>query len=144
VLGCRGGAELLGIEAPADPFEHARVVFVLRIADGLEEISVSPRSAAVFRRAGASALDTTRITRVRFRWHSAFKDDFVPPAVAEVVFVEKAESTALLRQELAQTNFGGIEEVVLSPTIVEEFRVTIAMAANLELVEMELVQTIAV
>ena len=52
--------EVLGIEFLVDPFHHVVVLGVLRIADRLQEIRISPDAAAIVGWARALAVDATR------------------------------------------------------------------------------------
>ena len=64
------------------------------------------------------------------------KEHLVPPAIAEVVLVQKAEPFAVLGHDLADLRDGGIDALEIPETVVEHFRVTEALTVDLELVEM--------
>lgn len=78
------------IKLAADPFDYRVVFLVLRIGQRFEQIFVSGRAAAILRGAGAFAIDAVRIVHGGFRRQDFLDFDFVLPAVAEVVVVEKA------------------------------------------------------
>src|SRR6202035_4267241 len=58
--------KLLRVELVADPFEHFLVLRVAGVLDGLQEVAVAPRPAAILRWAGPLAVDTARIMDARF------------------------------------------------------------------------------
>ena len=79
-VGDVGCAERVRIDRSAAPFEHAQMVLVAGVGERLEKLAVSPRPAAVVRRAGSFPADADRVHRVDDSLGDRFDDDVVGPA----------------------------------------------------------------
>jgi hypothetical protein len=77
------------IKLVAEPLEHLLIIFVLRIFDSLQEFVVAPDAATVFRRTGVLSIQADRILHFRVSGKDLLDDDFMRPAVAKIVFVNK-------------------------------------------------------
>ena len=77
------------IKRAAEPVERRPVFFVLGIFDSLQESVIAPDPATVFRRTGVPSIQANRILRFRVSGKDLLDYDFMRPAVAEIVFVNK-------------------------------------------------------
>ena len=76
-----------GVEGAAAPSEHVVVVFVRRVGDGGEELSVARRPAHVLGRAAALGCAELRVAGLRVAPADALDLDDVVPVVAKIVEV---------------------------------------------------------
>lgn len=79
--------ERLGVEVPANPFEHFLVLGMTRIGDGSHELLVSPHTAAALRRTRSLSSDTRRVVHPAVSRKDLLDDHIVLPVIAEVVDV---------------------------------------------------------
>src|SRR3990170_7921478 len=81
--------EHLGIEPAVHPVEHPATLGMTRVEDDRQEVEVAGRATAVLGRARALAADEPRIANAGLWLEDPLEDDFVTPAVPEVVVVLK-------------------------------------------------------
>lgn len=72
--------KLLWIKLTADPLHHVGVLFVFRVSNGVEEITVAPRPAAIFSRAGQFAVNAPGVLDARLGLDGLLDKDRVFPA----------------------------------------------------------------
>src|SRR5260370_31814252 len=90
-LGRCDWVERFGVEATADPPLHVLVFWMVRVADGFEEVGVAPDSAHVIGRTGAFPFQAEGIPLRRLGRQATLEQDLVFPAVPEVVLVPESE-----------------------------------------------------
>jgi hypothetical protein len=95
-------------------------LFVVRISDGFKVLDVAPDAANVFRWAVSPTFNTQRIPTTTLGFQASFKNNFVFPAVAEVVLVQEAEPLAILRNDLADLRDGRINALKILETVVDQ------------------------
>src|SRR5262249_20997649 len=82
----------LRIETPSGPGEQLLVLGMIFVADSFEKIRIADEAAAILRWAGALAVDQLRIALSFGRRRNLLDLDFVPPTIAEIVFVQESRA----------------------------------------------------
>ena len=124
------GVGTVGIEDAAAPGEHVVVVFVRRVGDRGEELSVAWRPAHVLGRAAALGGDELRVKGLRIGLADALDPDGMIPAAAKAVEVMNRPGAGILDQveerclrcrpwPAAEVGIGNAPARATSPELVE-------------------------
>src|SRR5262245_55849443 len=109
-----------------------RMIFV---ADLFEKIRVAPDAATIFRRAGALAGNELRIGLSLGRRQNLLDLDFVPPTIAEVVFVQEPRAFSA---DLAVEPRAKLVPEFVRRFIQIEGRIAVFRIANLEAMQVRM------
>ena len=101
---------MVGIEIAADLFLELSVAFVRGIADDIEEFSIAPRAADIFRRAASAGFDQSRIKDARLWIEEPLDLDRALPAIAKVVDVAQRLGADVF-DHFVETRLARIEKV---------------------------------
>ena len=85
--------ELLWFEFAA-PFHKVIMLLVFRISQCFQKLIEAADASHIFGRTGSLTFNAQRIFLTRFFLRAALKENFVVPAVAEIVLVSETESLA--------------------------------------------------
>ena len=123
------------IERASKPFLHRIVLFMLGVAENLQQILVAPRPAAIVRRAGALSVQAHGDgCRVRLRREDFFHDDGVLPGVSEIIFI--MQNVLFMGRDIPKGEFGFVQDLRLTVECWSvDMRVRKEPAAHLKLMQ---------
>src|SRR5438552_3934360 len=81
--------ELLGVEFATNPFQPLFVLWVVRVIQDLEELSIAPDATDVLGRTGSPAFEADRVCHTGLRLQQLLDDEVVLPSVAKVIFIQQ-------------------------------------------------------
>src|SRR5215469_1246629 len=97
-------------EVVGEPFLELAVALVAGVVEGLQELTIAPRTTDVLGWAVALGLDQAGIKHARFGIDQAFDLDRVLPAIAEVVEIPQCLCADVL-ENVVEPRFASIHEV---------------------------------
>ena len=95
------------------------MLLMLRVGDGINELSVAPDSTNVFWWAISFAFDAQWISTAVCDSEASLKLHLMLPAVSEVVLVEETKSLAILGDDLADLGDGRIDTLEVLKAVIE-------------------------
>ena len=93
------------------------MLVVLRIGQCFQKLIEAADASHILGRTGSLTFNAERIFLAGFFLRAALKEDFMVPAVAEIVLVGEAESLAGFWQDLADSSAGRIDAVGIVESI---------------------------
>src|SRR5215469_16856912 len=98
------------VEVVGEPFLELAVALVAGVVEGLQELTIAPRTTDVLGWTVALGLDQAGIKHARFRIDQAFDLDRVLPAIAEVVEILQGLCADVF-EDVVEPRFASIHEV---------------------------------
>ena len=120
-------AEGLRVESGSHEFPHCGRFEMVFPFKSVKDLQICPRSAAVFRRARAFAVDADWIRNIRLGRENPFDSNVVDPAVAEVVLVQ--ESVVRLERKAPEPDFLRIVREIRPPGVADSVLSSVDMKA---------------
>ena len=95
------------------PSPASAVFWIIRVTDRIENLTIFPGTAAVFRRTRPLARHAPGILHSRFGWEPFLYDQLMHPIVAEIIFVSEPRPAVLRWKNFGEPGIAGLMNLVV-------------------------------